>query len=106
VDKQNKHTFTYFDFIRFVFIISITVNKKAFGVEVSQLQKMVYFLEMLEVSNGFIKLCKSQHIKLHLLPDKKLVKQLEAKNDSFGISPINLSPAKKISNGNDGATLN
>ena len=43
----------------------------------SAVKKLATFLEMLEISKGFNKLCKSEKIKLHLIASDALIKKID-----------------------------
>lgn len=60
----------YFKFIQYLIVVSSLVGRKIDGIELSPVKKLVSLLELMEVSKGFSKLCRSQKISMHLIPNE------------------------------------
>lgn len=78
--------FKYFDFLQYLLIASGVLHRKTIGMEVPEVRKLINLLETMEISEGFGKLCNNQQVNLHLIPNPKLIKQLE-QHYSIGVSP-------------------
>lgn len=85
-DKNNKQIFKYFHFLQYILIVSAVASKKIIEFDISELRKLINLLELMEISGGFKKICKSQQVNIHLIASEKLIKQLE-RQDSLLVSP-------------------
>jgi hypothetical protein len=55
-------------------VASLVANKKIGGTGLTQLKQLVNLLQIMELSEGFSKMCKNVQINCHLIPNPKLIK--------------------------------